>query len=151
MIQVKLPKRIKLEMVLASIRERILFQKFQENYPDFLITHVSKVEGTEKWDAIINSGGTQIVVEVKVRDKKKEWSNWILQEDKYSALTALTSSDKAIFCGTKAIYINIFQNGAIIWDINNEQRPYFFMRDSINTTMLDKGRKDKEQQELSGN
>lgn len=144
MIKVKLPNGIKPEMVLASIRERILFQKFQENYPDFVITHISKVEGFEKWDAVINSGGTQILVEVKVRDKKKDWSNWIIQEDKYEALTALTSSDKAILCNTKAIYINIFQNGAIIWDVNNEQRPDFFIRDSKSTTTFEVNkRKDK--------
>ena len=142
---IKIPEHTTPSIILSAIRERVLFTEFSKHVTDFEITHVSKVEGRESWDVIIQSGTsrTNFLIEIKVRDKKMEWDNWILEEYKYNKLTGLTNTIKSEQMGTKTLYMNIYQNGAIIWNINKEDRPSFFKRDSITSTIEDRGRKDK--------
>lgn len=139
---VKLPEGQNPNMILASIRERVLFVEFFKKRNDFDITHISKVEGGDSWDVIINSGNTKAVVEIKVRDKDMGWDNWILEEYKYKKMQDLIKSDKAKKNNLQIWYMNIFRNGAIIWNITNE-KPEFFMRDSKATSAEDRGRKMK--------
>ena len=136
----KFPEGKNKKVVLAAIRERILFNYFREMYPDFKITHMSKVEGVESWDAVIQSGGTNYLVEIKVRDKEKFWDNWIFEEYKYNKLIELSATDKAKQNKLQVMYINFFQDGAIIWNQMGKEAPFFFDRDSIKTCIGDKSR-----------
>jgi hypothetical protein len=130
--------------MLASIRERILLQDFKKMYNTFKIIKVSKVESKCKWDAVILSGGVQYITECKVRDKLKGWDRWILQQDKFEAITGLTNSIQGIDLNMKGFYINFFRDGAVVWEINNEQGLEFFKRDSKTTTAYASGRKLKD-------
>jgi hypothetical protein len=134
--------------MLAGIRERILLQNFVDYVNSaqtnaLKIIKVSKVESKSKWDAVILSGGVQYLTECKVRDKVKMYDNWILQEDKFIAITGLTNSSRGIALGMRGFYINFFKDGTILWDMNNDNGITFQDRDSKTTTAFSSGRKIK--------
>lgn len=130
--------------ILASIRERILLQNFQKLYPTFDILKVSKVESKDKWDAILFSGGGFYVTECKVRDQNKNYDDWILQQDKFIALTGMTHTTRAVQLNTQAYYLCFFRNGARLWSVKNEDNHNWFIRDSKSTTAHNShNRKDK--------
>lgn len=134
----------RIRMVLASIRERVLFEEFyQQRNQDFKIIGTTDPVSFSKWDVAIESGGTNFIVEVKVRDKVMTWDDWILEENKFSALTAMTATVKGLKNKVETLYLNIFRDGAIIWEVNNTKNFVFFNRDSKCSTIEDRGRKDK--------
>ncbi len=122
-----------------------MFKDFRDERNDFDITHVSKVEGSESWDVIYLSADTKYIAEVKVRDKKlKSWDHegWILEEYKYNKLKWLQEKAKAKGNTTSIVYVNIFQDAVVIWNLDNII-PQFFNRDSKAMTTERQGRKIK--------
>ena len=114
------------KFVLASIRERILFNNFLNQRKDFEIKNTSPITGYDKWDVVIKSANTPYVIEIKIRDKSMfMYEEWFLEEIKFSSLTGITSSSRAKELGTKAYYLNIFQDGVLMWEISNELAPKF--------------------------
>lgn len=139
----KLPKNFNPSVIKAAIRERLALQSFKEfREDDFKITHISKVEGQESWDAIYLSAGTEVLAEIKVRDKNyKDWDHegWILEEYKYNALKALQIQSKRPI---KIMYINVFKDAVILWDLD-EVKPIFRIRNCKVMTVQNKGKIDK--------
>lgn len=67
----KLPifSEVQKQFMLHSMKERLMLQFFQEQQKeDFEIESLTKVEGKEKYDAIIISGKTKMFVEIKCRN-----------------------------------------------------------------------------------
>lgn len=138
----KLPKNFNSNVVKAAIRERLALQNFRDIQGDFKITHISKVEGQESWDAIYLSAGTEVLAEVKVRDKNyKDWDHegWILEQYKYNMLKALQVQSKRPL---KLMYVNIFRDATILWDLD-EINPRFEMRNCKIMTVENRGKIDK--------
>lgn len=113
------------DFIIANIRERILFMQFQQQQKNFDIQLLTSVTGFDEYDAIIQSGVSKSIVEVKVRPKSMIYDNWFLHQNKFKALTALTSTDKAIKLNTKCLFLNIFDDGVIYWEIDNNQNIQF--------------------------
>lgn len=144
-LNAKMPEGCLKSVIVSSIRERIMFNDFKNERGDFNISHVSKVEGSESWDIIYQSGQTNNICECKVRDKMLEWHDnegWIIEEYKYNKLKQLQQSARNKGNDMRIIYANIFRNAVVIWDLDNVQLN-FFERDSKTMTMEDAGRKIK--------
>lgn len=137
-----IPKQQDAPYILAAIRERILFQQYQQHLNTFIITHESPVWSQDKWDTAILSGSPYLV-EVKVRDQDIRYDDWIFEHNKWSALIQLLTSQKAVMNGTNGFYCNIFRDGVILWNPWDTKPEHFFERDSKVKTMEDKGRKVK--------
>lgn len=126
---------------LSSIRERLALQVFYNQRQDFIVTHLSSIYGYAKWDAVIISGGTEMVTEVKVRDwNSQTFSTWMLEEDKYNALMSLKSRAKR---DITPVYVNVFNDGVALFNLN-DITPTFSIRDSKQSVMAqDDKRKEK--------
>lgn len=138
----KLPQNFNPKVIKAAIRERVALQNFKEFRNDFSITHISKVEGQDCWDAIYLSAGTEFLAEIKVRDKNYlDWDHegWILEEYKYNSLKALQSRAKRPL---KIMYVNVFKDAVILWNLD-EINPIFRIRNCKRMTVEDKGKIDK--------
>lgn len=138
-LNAELPRDINPKVVIASIRERILFKEFRDRQNDFEIKNISKVEANDSWDVIYLSAGTEYLAEIKVRDKALDsWDHegWIIEEYKYKKLSELQSKSRRPL--TKA-YVNIFKDAIVIWDLD-KVKPEFFKRDSKQMTVQNKGR-----------
>ena len=109
---------------LSSIRERLALQSFYNQRQDFIVTHLSSIYGYAKWDAVIISASTEMVMEVKVRDwNSQTFSTWMLEEDKYNALMSLKSRAKR---DITPVYVNVFRDGVAVFNLNDIQ-PVFEM------------------------
>lgn len=144
-LKAKMPEGCKKSVIVASIRERLMMKEFRDARNDFEITHVSKVEGNESWDAIYTSGGTKNIAEIKVRDKTlSSWDHegWIIEEYKYNKLKEKQAQAKAKGNDCNIIYINIFRDATVVWNLDHTE-VNFFNRDSKVMTTEAAGRKIK--------
>jgi len=126
--------------VMSSIREREMLLHFKNLQGDFEIEKMSVVNGYSKWDAVINSGGTRMLLEIKVRDWNSwEQDGWFLEEDKFVALDTIQDSQyekNGIYM--KKYYVNIFKDGVAMFDLD-EITPDFTPRMSKKSVMAQDG------------
>jgi hypothetical protein len=121
----------------SSIRERIALDLFKMSRGDFFITRMSHVESKDKWDAEIISGGTPMLLEIKVRDwKHNSHKDWIIEQDKADFLLERAKNKRM----QKPFYINVFRDGVAFWDLQ-EQEIEFFDRVSKKSVMAQNGEK----------
>ncbi len=119
----------------ASLRERILLSEFLKLKKDFTILHTTKVDSDKKYDAVIMSGGTEYIVEIKVRlniEPLKSYLGYVIQKDKYDYLMSQYKEK-----GLTPLYINFFRDGIVIWNLLNIDEPKWntnlFQQNNIDT------------------
>lgn len=108
------------EIEIKSLRERVLLHEevITDLYmPQFI--EYTPYNGQEKYDAKwidINDSprySFNVLAEVKVRTSAMTWPTYMIEKDKYDYLM---SRGKEF---TEILYINIFEEGYIVWDLKN--------------------------------
>lgn len=123
-----------------SIRERQAFIEWSRQKPDIKLTHISKVEGNEKWDVIFKSGTSfNFLTEIKLRKKYYndygyENNGWLLEKNKWDELIKLSQSEKGKQNNIIPLYLNFFKDKIVGWDLTKIKKEDFVEADySINT------------------
>jgi len=110
----------KAKYIIMGNRERLLFEHFNKYLRnDFIINYISESDGYDSYDAIITSGNSLMMCEIKVRDKNMEEyaeAGWFLEEQK---IDKMIETDIKV---DKYLYVNIFRNGVVIWDVTNKTK-----------------------------
>lgn len=101
------------KFIKASLRERYLLNEFLKQNQDFEILTITKSTGYEKYDAVICSGDTEYIVEIKCRAAEMN-TNWgyMIEKDKYDYLIAAHKKNNLV-----PLYINFYPNGTQIWNL----------------------------------
>jgi hypothetical protein len=107
------------KMIISSLAERLIFTQFHKQRNDFEILEMSKVIDNKRWDVKILSGGTQYLIEVKIRHTpKKRYPTWTIQKDKYSFLVK-----ESEVSGYTPTYINFHLDGCQFWNLSETPAP----------------------------
>ncbi len=104
-------------MIIASLAERLAFTQFFEKRKDFEIIEMSRVIENKSWDVKILSGGTEYLIEVKVRKSppsKRLRNGWMIQQDKHTFLLEHSTE-----IGYSPLYLNFFYDGIYNWNLND--------------------------------
>lgn len=102
-------------MIIASTLERLAFTEFYKNRSDFQILEMTPVTGSDSYDAVIVSGSSTYLIEIKVRKyPKKAYTGWILEHYKHTFLMEYAKKK-----GYIPAYMNIHSDGVQIWNLNN--------------------------------
>lgn len=103
--------------IIAGWHERILFQHFWKKHKDFDILQVSKVGEKVDYDAIIYSGESQYLTEIKYRNCRSDTykEGYILEKEKWDKLSLIQEDAEENY---GIFYINFFtDNKLFIWDL----------------------------------
>jgi hypothetical protein len=123
--------------IISSIRERLALQQFMSEN-DFSITQMSSPTSYAKWDAVIISADTEMLLEVKVRDwNSMDFPDWILEENKYLALKSIQAKKNRPMV---PYYVNVFRDGICLFNLDNLQLD-FVDRDSKQSVMTQDGKR----------
>jgi len=128
--------------ILASIKERLLFDTFWQSRQDFTINAFSYVESKASWDIYYTSGGTKYLAEIKIRNYNSNQfftEGWALEETKYLKLIDYIKTPKAKEKGVKAVYVNVFFDGVMIWNVNELKNYKFQWKKFPKSSVCDKG------------
>ncbi len=108
-------------MIIASLAERLAFTQFFEKRKDFEIIEMSRVIENKQWDVKILSGGTEYLIEVKIRNNtpKDYYENGLLIEQKKHSFLMQHSTE----IGYTPLYLNFFSDGAYTWNLNETVIP----------------------------
>ncbi len=111
----------------ASIRERMLLGEFKLKQNDFTIISTTPIHSNAEYDAIIQSGDTYHV-EIKIRNYNLfDFPSVIIYKDKWTKLIKLENP----------LYINIYNDGAWCFKLNDCKEPDWYDTQSDNTTYGD--------------
>lgn len=103
----------------ASLRERILLNQFNKIRGDFDILTLTKADSSDKYDAVIMSGGTEYIVEIKVRTYPlSSYTGWVIEKAKYEYLISQYHE-----IGLIPLYLTFHSDGVQIWDLINSTQP----------------------------
>lgn len=105
-----------------SIRERLLFKQYLKNNNSFCFKF-TPFDGTDQYDVTyftLHYGLKSAIAEIKVRNIRYQDTNgFFLQKDKYDYLMSNASKYDEV------LYINIFPDGILIWDLKKILTPTF--------------------------
>lgn len=102
------------KFIINSIKERLALGMIINNQDDLQLDYFTPSRGKDRYDGVIISGGTKLLVEVKVRKNSiKSYATTIIEEKKYNWL-----KDEKNNSGMTAIYLVVFTDGYIILHVN---------------------------------
>ena len=108
--------KIEKGFMIASTKERMLLTDFWKNQnQDFLIKKISKVESKDRYDAVITSGETDYLVEIKTRRlKRTTYPDSMIEKSKFDYLV-----DTCIDSNVIPSYWVFYLDGSVcIWNLN---------------------------------
>jgi hypothetical protein len=97
----------------AEIRERLLINQLKEFNNDFECL-LSKIAERKRWDALVYSGNSMFLSEVKFRKfASDEYDSALIEKSKYDFLINRVQTDKGKELGVKCWYINFYTDGKV--------------------------------------
>jgi len=100
---------------------RVIFKKMceQQKWCKYKKAAIDKYS---QWDVAFNDEKHMVIGEIKYRHQydSNNFSNWLIEMDKYNSLKALQASYVAKNIDVKIYYINHFRNNySLIWDLDS--------------------------------
>lgn len=104
---------IQKDFIVKSYIERIALCRVIKNHKHIKVLKTTKANGFERHDAIISSGDTSILLEIKVRSfEKDKYDSIMIEEPKFNYLL-----EKAKELNMIAGYLSIYTDGAILFKL----------------------------------
>ncbi len=127
----------------ASLRERLLLTELNKLIP-FSVLHTTPVDSNKSYDAVIISGDTEYILEMKVRVYDAPatfFLGYMVERPKYEYLM---KQHKEL--GLIPLYLNFFSSGGVlIWNLLECTEPKWSLKNcQANDQSLEKQMKEKE-------
>jgi len=110
----------------AGLKERFILNEIIKHNPELLIVYTTKVDSFDQYDAVLGDETNEYITEIKCRSIGYEigiFPGYMIQKDKYDYLLSQHKKN-----GLIPIYINIFKEGYIWWNLLECTPPTFKLK-----------------------